>query len=74
MTHQMGGFSIEKARAHFNIPESYTPMAIISVGYQLAEEKIPENMNEREYSVRGRNSLHMNFFEGSWNKPVLLSN
>ena len=74
MTHQMGGFSIEKARAHFNIPESYTPMAIISVGYQLAEEKIPESMNDREYSVRDRNSLDMNFFEGSWNKPVLLSN
>ena len=42
--------------------------------YQLAEDKIPENMREREYSDRTRNSLDINFFEGTWNEPVHLSN
>ena len=74
MVHQMGGFSVEKARKKFDIPERYTPMAMISVGYQLAEDKIPENMREREYSNRTRNTLDKNFFEGSWNEPILLSN
>ena len=73
MVHQMGGFSVEKAINHFNIPERYIPMAMISVGYQLAEDKIPENMREREYSDRTRNSLDINFFEGTWNEPVHLS-
>ena len=74
MAHQMGGFSVEKARSYFDIPESYVPMAIISIGYQLAEDIIPDNMKNREYSDRNRNTLDMNFFEGSWNKPILLSN
>ena len=48
-------------------------MAMISVGYQLVENKIPEDMKEREYSDRVRNSLDMNFFEGTWDAPILIS-
>ena len=72
MTHQMGGFDMEKARNSFNIPIRYIPMAMISIGYQLTEDKIPENMRDREYSKRERNLLDVNFFEGSWETPVVL--
>jgi hypothetical protein len=47
-------------------------MAMISIGYQSTEHKIPENMRDREYSKRERNSLDINFFEGSWETPVVL--
>jgi len=74
MAHQMGGFSVEKVRNYFNIPERYIPMSMISIGYQLAQNEIPENMKERECSSRFRNPLCMNFFEGAWDKPIVNSN
>jgi nitroreductase len=70
MVHQMGGFDSDKARSEFNIPEQFTPMAMISVGYQLAESDIPDEIKEREYSERARNPIEKNFFEGSWDNPV----
>ncbi len=70
MTHQMGGFDADKTREFFNIPEQFTPMAMISVGYQLAEEDIPEEIKEREYNPRQRNSIEDNFFDGEWDKPI----
>ena len=71
MMHQMGGYDADKARELFSIPEQFTPMAMMTVGYQLAEDKIPEDMKEREYNERARNTLDENFFDGTWNKPIL---
>lgn len=70
MTHQMGGFDADKTREYFSIPEQYMPMAMITVGYQLAENKIEGELREREYQARNRNELASNFFEGKWETPV----
>ncbi len=70
MVHQMGGFSIDQAREYFAIPDQYTPMAMMSVGYQLAEEKIPDEIKEREYGDRMRNPIENNFFDGTWDKLI----
>lgn len=70
MVHQMGGFDSDKTRKLFSIPEQFTPMAMLTVGYQLVEDKIPEDVKEREYAERTRNPLGNNFFVGSWGNPV----
>jgi nitroreductase len=70
MVHQMGGFDTDKTRELFNIPEQFTPMAMMTVGYQLEEDKIPDDMKEREYGERARNTLDENFFECTWEEPV----
>ena len=70
MVHQMGGFDADKSRELFNIPEQFTPMAMISVGYQLPEDQIPDDIKEREYNPRNRNPLEENFFEGTWKEPI----
>ncbi len=70
MVHQMGGFDADMAKEAFKIPEQFTSMAIISVGYQLAEDEIPEELKEREYNDRARNPLAENFFDGVWDKPI----
>ncbi len=70
MVHQMGGFDADMAKEAFKIPEQFTSMAIISVGYQLAEDEIPEELKEREYNDRVRNPLAENFFDGVWDKPI----
>ncbi|MDT8397377.1 MAG: nitroreductase family protein [Pseudomonadales bacterium] len=71
MTHQMAGFMPDKARTNFAIPERYTPLAMITVGYQLPADKIPEQFRPRETSPRKRNPLAAHFFENSWGDGLL---
>ena len=66
MAHQMGGFDSDLCRELFAVPEQFVPMAMISIGYQLDENMIPETMKEGEYSERSRNVLADNFFVGQW--------
>jgi nitroreductase len=70
MVHQMGGFSGEKATEVFSIPEQYTSMAMMAVGYQLAEDKITGELMQRESSDRQRNPLAEQFFDGEWGKLI----
>ena len=44
-------------------------MAVIAVGYQLAEEALPEAMRERELAPRERHPLGERFFAGAWGRP-----
>jgi nitroreductase len=66
MTHQMGGFSVEKARELFNIPERYSPMSMMSIGYQVPPDRIPEEFREKELKPRQRQALSSRFFNGNW--------
>ncbi|MEX1058595.1 MAG: nitroreductase family protein [Natronospirillum sp.] len=70
MTHQMAGFDPEKARDSFNIPERYQPKAMMAVGYQLPEDQIPEEFNQRELAPRQRRPLEDNFFAGTWGESL----
>ncbi|MEJ2094953.1 MAG: nitroreductase, partial [Gammaproteobacteria bacterium] len=69
MVHQMGGFNADKARDLFKVPEQFTLMAMMTVGYQLPLEKLDDEIRERELSERQRHPIDHNFFEGCWNKP-----
>ncbi|HTT08461.1 MAG TPA: nitroreductase family protein [Gammaproteobacteria bacterium] len=68
--HQMGGFDSGRARREFKIPDRYTPMAMIAVGYQLAEPAIPAELKEREYARRERRPLQESFFESDWGAGI----
>ena len=70
MVHQMGGFNAERARDAFIIPEQFTPMAMLAVGYQLELEKIPNDLLGREIAERHRNPLGEHFFDGKWDVPI----
>jgi nitroreductase len=70
--HQMGGYDAQKARAAFNIPEEYTPMAMIAVGYQTAPDVLDEETKAKELRARSRKSLESHFFEDGWGKGVEL--
>lgn len=60
-THQMGGYDVVKARKLFSIPERYSPMAMISVGYQSAKDSA-----DLTPPLKTRNPIEYNFFEGKW--------
>ncbi len=70
MVHQMGGFDADKARAAFDIPADFTPMAMIAIGYQAAPEVLDEETKKKEFTPRGRKPLGEKFFEGGWGKGV----
>ena len=72
IVHQMGGYDAAKARAAFAIPEEYTPMAMIAVGYQASPDVLDEETKAKELKPRSRKPLEELFFEGGWNTPVKL--
>ena len=71
MAHQMGGFDPDAARASFNIPEQYTLMAMVSVGYAAAIDTLSGEILARETAPRSRKALNELFFAGSWGKAVV---
>ena len=71
MTHQMAGFDAARARELFNIPEGFTPMAMIVVGYPGKVEDLPEPLQEREKAPRTRKPAAEWAFAGKWDVPFL---
>jgi nitroreductase len=71
MTHQMGGFYADKAREKFAIPEQFTLMAMISVGYAGNINELSDELKERELATRKRKLLGELFFSDSWEKPII---
>jgi nitroreductase len=64
--HQMGGFDSAKARETFQVPEQFTPMAMIALGYQADPEGVHEDFREQELAPRVRRPLGESFFKGKW--------
>lgn len=69
-THQMGGFNSDKTREVFHIPAQYTPMAMISVGYEGDANQLPEDLKARELAERKRKPLEELFFDKTWSKSI----
>jgi nitroreductase len=72
IVHQMGGFDALKAREVFGIPQEYTPMAMIAVGYQASPDILDDETKAKELKPRSRKPLAELFYEGGWGKPVEL--
>ncbi len=66
MVHQMGGFDAALVRAEFAIPEAFDCLSMITVGYQLPVDRIPEALRERELAPRTRRTLDESCFAGAW--------
>jgi hypothetical protein len=70
MVHQMGGFDASRVRAEFAIPDTFDCLAMLTIGYQLPLEQIPEALKERELAPRSRRDLGESFFAGAWGRAV----
>jgi nitroreductase len=64
--HFMAGFDAERARELFGIPEGFTPMAMIAVGYPGTVEDLPPMLRERELAPRQRKPIKEVAFDGGW--------
>ena len=70
--HQMGGYDAQKARAAFAIPEDYTPMAMIAIGYQASPNVLDDETKQKELKPRARKPVEQHFFEDGWGTGVRL--
>ncbi|MEM7128936.1 MAG: nitroreductase family protein [Chloroflexota bacterium] len=70
--HQMGGFSKDKAKANFSIPEHYEPLSMIALGYLGNPEDLPERYQAGEVAQRERKSIRELVFEDTWGKMASL--
>lgn len=70
VAHQMGGFSVDAARAAFNVPAQFELMAMVAIGHGDVPESLPEDLQERQLAPRQRLPLGELFFAGAWDKPV----
>lgn len=72
VAHQMGGFDIAKTRSAFAIPEDFTPMAMIAVGYQAEAESIEDaETRQKELKPRERKPVAERFYDGRWGRPAI---
>jgi nitroreductase len=45
--HQMGGFSIEKAKEYFGLSTDFEPVAMVAIGYLREEHKDADHIRKR---------------------------
>lgn len=65
VTHGMEGFDYKKARSDLTISEAYDVMAMIAIGKRAPREKLPANLQEKEFP-KGRKPLSEIIMEGSF--------
>ena len=71
VAHQLGGFDAQQARQLFAIPEQFTLMAMIAVGYPAAPDLLSEELRQRELAPRARKPLADIAFAGDWQNALV---
>src|SRR5215471_4089772 len=66
--HQLAGFSVDKVREAFAVPEGFEPVAAVAIGYAADPEVLPEAFREKEIGPRQRKPISEFVFEGAWGK------
>jgi nitroreductase len=67
--HFMAGFDNARARQIFHIPEEFTLMAMVAIGYPAETEMLPEKLRARELAPRQRRPIDEIAFRGRWLHP-----
>ncbi len=66
LVHQMAGFSHDKARKAFGIPEGWDPVSAIAIGYPGDPQTLPEDFRKSELAPRTRKPIREFVMTGSW--------
>ncbi len=71
VAHQMAGFNPARARSEFNIPEGFTVLAMIAIGYPYRGnlDDLDEKTRAKELAARSRKPVSEIAFAGTWDAP-----
>jgi nitroreductase len=64
--HQMAGFSPEKVREIYGVPDGFEPVAAMAIGYGLAKDELPEAFREFDLGARSRKPVDSFVFQDHW--------
>lgn len=68
--HQMAGIKKEAARAAYDVPQVYEPMAGLAVGYLGDPHMLSEKRRSSEVATRTRQPMRQFVFGESWDEPA----
>lgn len=71
MGHQMGGYSQDKVRETFGVPEQFDILSMIAVGHPSSKAQIDPADLEGELAPRTRVPLGERFFDSAWENPIV---
>jgi nitroreductase len=66
VVHQMAGFDPETAKETYGIPQGWEPIAAMAIGYPGDASSLPEPLQSREKSPRGRKRIREFVMSGQW--------
>ncbi len=64
--HQMAGFDADKARAAFEMPDGFQPIAVLAVGQPGDPSSLPEDLQGGENAPRERKPGSALIYDGTW--------
>jgi nitroreductase len=64
--HQMAGYDSAKAKAAFDIPADWEPIAAMAIGYPGHPDSLPHGLRDREVAPRTRKPLSEFVMSGRW--------
>jgi nitroreductase len=69
--HPMAGYDAERARKEFGIPDGFTPIAMIAIGYPYRGnlDDLDEKLRGKELAARERKPIGAMAFAGRWLAP-----
>jgi len=70
--HQMIGIFPDKARELYGIPDGSQAMTALAIGYAADPDSLPDNLKERDRSLRTRKPLQEFVFSSKWGEPSSL--
>jgi nitroreductase len=70
--HQMAGFSPERVRELYGVPDDFEPVAGIVLGYPGDPTILPDELRQRELAPRVRRPLESFVFERAWGQTASL--
>lgn len=70
--HQMAGFSPEKVRETYEVPDGFEPVAAMAIGYGLAKDELPETFREFDLGARSRKPAGSFVFQDHWGETSRL--
>lgn len=67
--HMMGGYDVEKSRELFEIPERWTPVCAMAIGYPGDPAMMDEDLRKKELAPRERKPIREFVYSGKWGQP-----